>query len=558
MFQQERARLVVSRQRWHPRRFAILLETALLLALMVAVAGDPPPGVNEPHYLCRLKHFWDPGFATGDFFLNTPDAHFTVVWLLGGLTRVCSLEVTAWLLRLFGWGVLAWAWARLGLLVLKRPLAPTLAAGVFLLGIKEGNFCGEWVVGGFEAKCLAYAFVFLAMDAWLWGRLGTSAALLGAATALHALVGLWCGGMLTFCQLLGFGGKPSGPNKRLSRWGLMIGVVAGGLLSLAGIVPALLLQVGVPTETVDAANQIYVFDRLPHHLAPLHQPAEWLAERAGRHAIVLGLLWLTSQQLERSTTLPRPTRRRLRSVRWFAWIAVAVALVGLAIELALFNQPAQAAKLLRYYFFRTTDIAAPLALGFHLVALINDRIASRRRSGVWLLAVTLAIVCGWIGWLASDRKGELCPAADARLASPADWLETCAWIQEKTPQDAVFLVPTGTLSFGWHSGRGAVVTRKDIPQNAAGIVAWRERLTVVQDLEWRQTYDPEFGAYLAEVAHRYGANYWVTSREVCGGIAERSNSMSLAFVAGPYSVYKMVPAASQSTRAPKPTPPTEP
>ena len=75
--------------------------------------GDPAPAVNEPHYLCRLRHYWDPSYCQGDLFLDSPDAHFTVVWLFGWLTQVLSLEATAWAGRLFSWALISAGWTRL-------------------------------------------------------------------------------------------------------------------------------------------------------------------------------------------------------------------------------------------------------------------------------------------------------------------------------------------------------------------------------------------------------------------------------------------------------------
>jgi hypothetical protein len=46
----------------------------------------------------------------------------------------------------------------------------------------------------------------------------------------------------------------------------------------------------------------------------------------------------------------------------FAAFALAGALAGLAIEIALKNDPLAAARILRYYWFRQVDVALPLAI----------------------------------------------------------------------------------------------------------------------------------------------------------------------------------------------------
>ena len=56
-----------------------LLEVLLIGLVFFVMAGDPPPGVNEPHYLCRLKHFWNPGWCAGDLFLNVQSLSSVIV-----------------------------------------------------------------------------------------------------------------------------------------------------------------------------------------------------------------------------------------------------------------------------------------------------------------------------------------------------------------------------------------------------------------------------------------------------------------------------------------------
>ena len=80
-----------------------VVEIALIVLVFFAIAGDPPPGVNEPHYLCRLKHFWDPAWCAGDLFLESADAHFVFVWAFGWVTKWLTLTQTAWLSRLVAW-----------------------------------------------------------------------------------------------------------------------------------------------------------------------------------------------------------------------------------------------------------------------------------------------------------------------------------------------------------------------------------------------------------------------------------------------------------------------
>ncbi len=82
-------------------------------------------------------------------------------------------------------------WYHLVSAVQSRPLLAPLALPPFLCAIELGHVSGEWVVGGFEAKGIAYALIFLGLgDAlrWRWDRCWWW---MGLASAFHVVVGAW-------------------------------------------------------------------------------------------------------------------------------------------------------------------------------------------------------------------------------------------------------------------------------------------------------------------------------------------------------------------------------
>ena len=89
------------------RRWRAVGETLLLLTLFFVYAGDPPPMVNEAHYLVKAKNFWQPDWCASDLFASSEKAHATYYTLFGWPTLFLSLETTAWLGRVVGWLVLA-------------------------------------------------------------------------------------------------------------------------------------------------------------------------------------------------------------------------------------------------------------------------------------------------------------------------------------------------------------------------------------------------------------------------------------------------------------------
>ena len=124
---------------FRPRLFEVLL----IFLVFFALAGDPAPHQNEPYYLCRLKHFWNPAWCAGDFYLDSADAHFTFVLAFGWLTKWLSLSATAWTGRIFVWTLLAWAWQRLSWRIVPKPFFSVLSAALWVVLTDRGESGGR-------------------------------------------------------------------------------------------------------------------------------------------------------------------------------------------------------------------------------------------------------------------------------------------------------------------------------------------------------------------------------------------------------------------------------
>lgn len=394
-------------------RWQAIVEVLLIVMVFYVAAGDTPPNVNESHYLCRLKHYWDPGWCPGDLFLQSQDTQLLFIWLFGWVTRFVSLTATAWIGRVVCWAIMAFAWQRFSWQLVPRRYAAVLTAALFFALNTLCNFAGEWVVGGVEAKCFAYAFVLFALAdvvaanwnaAWLW---------LGVATAFHPLVGGWSG--VVCVAMWVFYGRRDEP-----RLLMLPGLWTGGIVALIGIVPALLLTRGVPAETVSESIRIYVFDRLPHHLAPLNLPSEELTRRVTGHAILLAALAILSL----AARMMFGRESRINFISRFAWGAATLAAVGLCIEVSLAAHPELAAKLLRYYWFRLTDFAAATAVAVLLAALIAAGFDRRRWWAIPTLIATLSFAGWFLGSVCYARYVDGTPPADRKAAHYESWLST--------------------------------------------------------------------------------------------------------------------------------------
>jgi hypothetical protein len=203
----------------------------------------------------------------------------------------------------------------------------------------------------------------------------------------------------------------------------------------------------------------------------------------------------------------------------FAWGAALLAAVGFAIEVVNWDEPRAAAMLLRYYWFRLTDFAAPMAVALLVTAFIAVGMQRKSAWAAWMLTAAVILV-GWhISSVVSSRALNPLPPADAKIRDFPAWVDACDWIAENTPPNALFLTPRLNHSFKWRTGRPEVVNRKDIPQDARGIIEWNERIKDIY-------YDPRLGGLgqpldslgvlgterVRELALKYGARFALMDR----------------------------------------------
>ena len=170
---------------------AALIEIALIFAVFCIQGAWPVPDVNEPYYLGKAIHYWNPDWLRGDFFMESADTHKVFYFTFGWLSLWLSPVALVWTGRIVTWLLLAWAWRRLSVAVVPRPWYSVLTAALFVCLMERCHMAGEWVIGGVEAKGFAYVLVFLGLEALVRNRWNRALLLFGAAAAFHVLVGGW-------------------------------------------------------------------------------------------------------------------------------------------------------------------------------------------------------------------------------------------------------------------------------------------------------------------------------------------------------------------------------
>lgn len=470
-------------------------QAILLIALIGgSFAADsflrfPIPGTNEPHYLCKAKHYWNPEWGAGDFFLESSNAHTVFYQVVGCFTQWLTLFQTAVLARLTAFLLLAIGWYRLFRVLTPGIWSPLIAAWIYLGIVAIGNFSGEWIIGGVESKVFAYGFLFLAVANACEQRWNRSGIYAGLTISWHPVVGVWmllCGLFSLLC--LGWLERKN-PSRITIKQTIARGLLPMGLLTLfalPGLIPAISLLLHSDSRNSFAANYIQVFYRIKHHLDPMDFHAFGYLFYAGLLALWF-FLWRKS-----ASTFPN------RFFQGFLLGTLGLACVGFLLGVGprpASEMPYYAFRmsLLKFYPFRLFDALLPIAVTVVLVNAAYRYLFVRRDSSEPLPPTTLSSRKTMVTLIGLSIFTAVLVSAwrfpPVHKMSPGqrqDWVDACLWINEHVPQSSLFLTPAHTSDFKWFAQRPEYVTVKDCPQDASGIVEWNRRLKYLR--KWGQEY----------------------------------------------------------------------
>lgn len=441
------------------RRWAqIGVEVLLVFGVFFAYGAWPIPDVNEQYYVGKAIHFWNPEWLAADPFLNTPDSHWLFYAAFGTLSFFFSQNALVWAGRVLIWVLTACAWVRLSRALIPRRWVAPLTAAAFAFYLESFHMAGEWIFGGVEGKGFAFPFVFWGLACFVEGKYNRAWILYGIGSAFHVLVGGWAvvaslgawavAAHFEFNATARNGGEngeksaklPFGARlaRRLRGFGGALlktapGLLVGGAISLIGVIPALKLDAGATADVLARSREIYVFERLAHHLVASSLPwtfllrfalltAAFVAAVVGTAALVRRTRRLESAEIVENKDVKQSdaanpaseeaSRRFLRATA-FVGVAILIACVGLVLDFGSkrvanpetansaiavvyrsvaetfglvdrFDDPRAAAGWLRYYWFRLSDWAVPFGLIFVVarsLALFGRRFERRSVDG---------------------------------------------------------------------------------------------------------------------------------------------------------------------------------
>ena len=254
-----------------------LAEILLIFLVFFVYGAWPVPDVNEQYYIGKAIHFWHPDWLASDNFLGTPDSHWLYYAVFGVFSLIFDSATLAWFGRCLIWILTAWSWRALSRSVIPRQWFSVLTALGFVFFLDTFHLAGEWIIGGVEGKGFAFPFIFWGLGAFLQGRTRICWVLWGIASAFHVLAGGWTVlAALLAWTLSEFRLRKNFRAVLKSFRTILPALCLGGVISLFGLIPALMLDSGANAETIRQAHRIYVYERLAHHLVPSSLPWTYL------------------------------------------------------------------------------------------------------------------------------------------------------------------------------------------------------------------------------------------------------------------------------------------
>src|ERR1700761_7569468 len=186
-------KVLASVRQWFKKQYWL----GAIPALLVLVYRDfiPKYLTDDPVRLVSVRRVFDPSFLSHEWLqlAGYDEDRLTILfkllfaplwlWLKNGILFALST-------RLIVWAIVLYAIVRLA----RAINIPRYALGLGLLyWVEQGQSMGvgEWVLGGAEGKCLAYAAIFLAIESFLRERRTLAAFFCGLAFWFHVPVGLW-------------------------------------------------------------------------------------------------------------------------------------------------------------------------------------------------------------------------------------------------------------------------------------------------------------------------------------------------------------------------------
>ncbi len=502
------------------------LGTLLLWALLMNREGVRVPNANEFTYLLYFYKAWHAQFLATDWtFQETTAGHGIFNLALGWITLLMPLESAAWLGR-----ALVWTGAFIGLMRVGRHFQ--IASWVVWIGIllwlaqRQAPVTVEWIIGTFEAKCIAYICLLFGIDAALRNKNLLAGVLCGLAFTFHTAVGMWGGAALGVAVLL------HNPIRETIKFALAVVVFC-----LPGLISSIPLLFGHHAISAEEAKYI-VTTFEPQCLDPLSFPKLWL--------ILMPLLMLFGA----CYSYWLRAERTARLLFWFELSLASFFLFGVIARLA------GRFDLVQLFPLRVFSVFVLLFFYWQMGRIVVDACRRQRRPGanrppavVIGFAIVLLLVVpnpllqfGRMAGTHLHRYQEITTnQLSPNRSEDADFRKAAVWVEANTPQQDVVIAPPW-LGDAFYYTRRPLIANWHFPRYDA-MTEWRSRIEslvgdVINDPDGpgeigalsRQRYAKMTTDHVLTLGQKYQAKWLVTSGKY---------PFEQVYESGNYSVYRL-------------------
>jgi hypothetical protein len=486
-----------------------VLPTLLVLAVTLLLYGWPVPRLSEELYLPLVRRTADAAYLRGDWtFAGDFSEHWVFDHLFAPFAGVLSVNAFGWLGRLIFWPALGALLIRLGT---RFGIGVWTAAGAVCLWLlsNQALFGGEWILGSFEAKTVAYVCFLGALLAITARRIPLGLALLGLTVTFHPAVGLWsvfAGGIALLAV--------AETRRDALRW-CWIGI----LCAVPGVVEAL----GAVGGGSNALQRFVVLEAIPYHTDPFFDGRTLVGAQLALHlSVIAGMfafnLW-SYVKVDRTLTQ-----------RFFLWFQIAAAV---PFVLAF---PARALHLwayLRLMPLRSFPLIVPLVFFFQAFrwarqVIIEGRTGRQRPRRAQRDAVLIVVATFLVALMPTTPlfAGPRMIRRNFEAWTTTDHVaDAFGWIREHTPKSTRCIVPVDRQDAYDRAERPIVANWQAIPYDR--LPEWKRRIDALvggesyfEDSGWhgdltdlRAAYNRLSAEQVTAIARRYGANCFVTESE---------------------------------------------
>jgi len=441
----------------------------ILLVTILCVSIRKIPGNNDYEIAICAKHFFNSDWISCDWFLSQNIGfRLLAYFVIGPLANLFSIFTAVLISRIlvaFLVSIVMQKFARL------MDIKAYVLVTVYLLFIeKQSLVAGEWFLGSFESKVLAYIFFFLAIIYAVEKKPWKAIVFAGLTLSSHVLVGTYALFSLGVAFLIEdhrvF--KTINLKQTLKAIGLFVVTSILGLYAYWQF-----LNVSDIAEKGNVAY-IYVMLRSPHHLLPYSFTGFWWIIIT-LLAIILYIYVLTNYK-----------RRIYNYLAYSALTGLCFFTIGIIIYLS------GNYEYLRYYWFRFADTYVPFSsmlLIASLSSIILDKgelllfkfITSKKwfRKMIKTIYISLFIFLMFlVVYEDITYIGDLFRTSNQKFSRvDSQVADAFLWISENTPEDAVFLIePRIAEYFYYLAERPLFVSFKHAPQYDKNVLEWYERI----------------------------------------------------------------------------------